>query len=321
MTKKTFVAIACLAAVIAACGPKDATQDFDPETLPLPGSDRDAYNCISSAGYQWSQVLGDCVRLFEDGVALMDMQNAESSSTTYIIPDPDGERLELFSTNGTSTILMKTAQNEWQDKDSLFTARLEMPTRYTVYNSNGVNIYTQDRNAHDVNFDLTLETDSDETLTEFGIISDIEDGAYPMFSANMEFPERNMVIPFTINIEALSLSPGELTALEGQYVSIDYTSTLEKNVYEMEIESGFLMGTTDRQYLKDLKTVRGIMGGAQVTMGDLPGSFYLEDAENNRIYFTEYVTDEMMAGDGRNVIIYYDTRTQNTITKITKAQD
>ena len=34
------------------------------------GSDRDAYGCIASAGYTWSQVAGDCLRLWEAGVRL-----------------------------------------------------------------------------------------------------------------------------------------------------------------------------------------------------------------------------------------------------------
>ena len=31
---------------------------------PLVGADRDEHGCIGSAGYQWSALAGQCVRLF-----------------------------------------------------------------------------------------------------------------------------------------------------------------------------------------------------------------------------------------------------------------
>ena len=34
------------------------------------GNDRDADGCIGSAGYTWSQIKKDCIRLFEEKVQL-----------------------------------------------------------------------------------------------------------------------------------------------------------------------------------------------------------------------------------------------------------
>ena len=38
----------------------------------MPGSDRDAHGCIGSAGYIWSEVRQDCIRLFEQGIRTVD---------------------------------------------------------------------------------------------------------------------------------------------------------------------------------------------------------------------------------------------------------
>ena len=51
--------------MLAACQPA-ATNAPEP-TPPVVGGDTDAQGCKPSAGYQWSAMLGRCVRVFEDG--------------------------------------------------------------------------------------------------------------------------------------------------------------------------------------------------------------------------------------------------------------
>ncbi len=312
MTRFNLLMTACAAIALSACSPDHA------ETLPLPGSDRDAHNCIGSAGYRWSEMLSECIRLFERGIALTDMQDPEGTGNAYLVKSDGGRTLELYDTHGLTYTLSQTATNEWQDKDGLFTIRLEPPRTYAVYNAAGENVYYEDRRQRGAEPDIAAD---DDVLTEFGILSDIEDSGYPFFSANMTFPERNMVIPFTLNAEALGMAPDEIAALEGQYVTIDYTTDLEKTVYEIELEGDFLMGTKDRAELSDYNTARGLMGGAEITMGDLPGTFYLEDAEGGHVYFEEFIDDDMMKGNGHDVVIYYLSSVQNEIVKITKPDE
>jgi hypothetical protein len=304
---------------LAACGPA-GDQEIELEAN-LPGSDRDAHGCIGSAGYEWSALVGECIRVWERGIALMNMQDSDDTSGAYLVKGEDDEKLELFYGGAAPVLLSKSGENEWHDAAGEFLVRLEPPSMYAVYDKEGASLYFEDRS--DVNsapVPAEDETD-DDLLTEYGILSSIEDGAYPFYAANMEFPKREMVIAFTLNIEDLQIEPAALMALEGQYVSIDYVSKLDKMVVEMELESGFLMGSENREQLRDYKIERGIMGGAEITMGDLPGSFYLEDAENNKVFFEEYITEEMMAGLGRDVIVYYQVRGQNIIKKITMPEE
>jgi hypothetical protein len=81
------------------------------------------------------------------------------------------------------------------------------------------------------------------------------------------------------------------------------------------------LGWVDREDLRDYKTERGILGGAEVTMGDRAGSFYLEDAEGGRVVFETFVTPELAAANGRDAIVYYNVATENRIKGLSLDQD
>lgn len=58
------------------------------------GGDKDEHGCIASAGYTWSEVQKDCIRLWEKGVRLTSVK--DERNTLYIVFSPDSSRVELF---------------------------------------------------------------------------------------------------------------------------------------------------------------------------------------------------------------------------------
>ena len=70
---------------------------------PMPGSDRDAHGCIGSAGYTWSEVLQDCIRIFEKGTRL---ESAGGDTSVYIVFGPDSSQVELFFSNSLPTEIL-----------------------------------------------------------------------------------------------------------------------------------------------------------------------------------------------------------------------
>ena len=60
--RKSFLIKCCLIASLTACGADDSAQ---PGVENKPGSDRDEYGCIRSAGYQWCERTGQCERPWE----------------------------------------------------------------------------------------------------------------------------------------------------------------------------------------------------------------------------------------------------------------
>ncbi|GHA95019.1 hypothetical protein GCM10009069_17520 [Algimonas arctica] len=282
------------------------------------GGDRDSHGCIPSAGYTWSEALEECVRLFEVGIPLENMQDLESPSIAYLIVG-SSDQIELFRPNGDTVQLFKSEADVWQDTDKIYTVKLNTPAQYTVF-KDGRTLFFEDRyvpnplNAGE--YEDLGDADPDDILTETGILTAVEDGPYPFYSITLEFPKREMRASFTLNVEAVAVDTNALYTHLNETISVNYTSDLVLNIVEVELESGFLYGTENREELRDYKSASGIMQEASVTMGDLPGTFYLEDAEDNRTYFEEFVTDELVAGNGRQVTVYYDERAMNNITSL-----
>lgn len=61
---KSFVVLGLLAGALSACSPT-AESAARPQSV---GGDRDAHGCNASAGYSWSVVRGQCLRIFEAGL-------------------------------------------------------------------------------------------------------------------------------------------------------------------------------------------------------------------------------------------------------------
>ena len=59
------------------------------------GADRDEHGCIGSAGYTWSEVRKDCIRLFEVGIRTEAVDG--SGQVMYVVFSPDSLKAELFS--------------------------------------------------------------------------------------------------------------------------------------------------------------------------------------------------------------------------------
>ena len=51
-------------------GKKEAETSERKEKEAVVGSDKDEHGCIASAGYTWSEVQKDCIRLCEKGVSM-----------------------------------------------------------------------------------------------------------------------------------------------------------------------------------------------------------------------------------------------------------
>lgn len=103
----TLVSMLCL----CACGGqgKQNAQEMSADSIeqPLVGGSRDAHGCLISAGYTWSEVRKDCIRLFEEGICLEDVEG----NSCIVVFSSDSARVELFFSNG--------AANEILDRRSL----------------------------------------------------------------------------------------------------------------------------------------------------------------------------------------------------------
>ncbi len=60
------------------------------------GNDRDEHGCIASAGYQWSELLKDCIRPFEKGIKLISATDEFSQFASFLIVNADSSKVEVF---------------------------------------------------------------------------------------------------------------------------------------------------------------------------------------------------------------------------------
>lgn len=82
----------------------------------LVGGDRDSHDCIGSAGYQWSALTNQCVRLFEQAVRLQSLEANETGSA-FLLFNADQSQAELTLPNGEQTLLTRQGDEgngSWQ---------------------------------------------------------------------------------------------------------------------------------------------------------------------------------------------------------------
>lgn len=87
----------------------------------LIGGDRDEHGCIASAGYQWSELLKDCIRPFEKGAQLKSTDE-KSTSAAYLVFNNDSSKIEVFMPENESHPILnrtKTTKGDfiWSDED------------------------------------------------------------------------------------------------------------------------------------------------------------------------------------------------------------
>ncbi len=298
----------CLA--ISACSPKsEHSLDVPTESV---GADRDIHGCIGSAGYSWSELTQECVRLWEVGTVLNDARDPDATLSAYLISACEGAFLELFLPTSDAVQLELGQSGIWTSKTGDYFVKSGPNVKYSVYNSDGQLLFQSEHIAHKE----VLRNPNDDILSEFGKVVSVEDGAYPMFSVSIEFPKRDMQVSFSLNVEAVAIDPSDLTKMVGEYVSINYTSELETDLADMLLDGVSLVGNTDG-IQEHWVEITGVLDGADApTMSDLPGMVYLDVTGHDRMSFEYYITDEMVAANGKEVSVYYVSQGKNKITKI-----
>ena len=70
------------------------------ETANKVGNDADEHGCRASAGYVWSNLRQECIRIFEVGSSFIAYgTNADSTMAAYIVLNDDKSKGELYMPN------------------------------------------------------------------------------------------------------------------------------------------------------------------------------------------------------------------------------
>ena len=106
------------------------------------GGDRSAQGCIASAGYSWSQLRRECLRLFETGVPLHNVRDPAATGVAYVIGGGATDPLELFLPDQATGILMFFRDGAWQDDDGRYSLSNDENDVLTVRDRQGNLLYS-----------------------------------------------------------------------------------------------------------------------------------------------------------------------------------
>ncbi len=101
---KIITLIFASSAFLLSCNNKPETKEKEKEPVtvdtskaPIVGNDKDENGCIGSAGYQWSSLKKDCIRIFEAGTRLNAAEAVTDKTTAaFVIFNSDSTKAELF---------------------------------------------------------------------------------------------------------------------------------------------------------------------------------------------------------------------------------
>ncbi|MBS7231114.1 hypothetical protein KHA90_08760 [Flavobacterium psychroterrae] len=115
--KKIFL-FSIIIGLLFSCAKKVSEENKTPKSPEakrvVVGGDSDAHGCKASAGYTWSGLKKECVRLFEVGTKLAHAEDGKTYSTVaYVIFD--GNKAELFLDTQKEPILLekKSEGDSW----------------------------------------------------------------------------------------------------------------------------------------------------------------------------------------------------------------
>jgi hypothetical protein len=84
-------------------------------------NDKDENGCLASAGYIWSSVNNECVKIYS-GIQLNpvdNQQNEDQSKSVFVLFDDSGDKAELFLPSQENSIILtrETEGKPWINKD------------------------------------------------------------------------------------------------------------------------------------------------------------------------------------------------------------
>ncbi|WP_336718473.1 hypothetical protein [Chryseobacterium mucoviscidosis] len=111
------------------------------------GGDKDVHGCKASAGYTYSQIKNDCVRVFEQKIKLKEVSSDKSyTNSTAVIFNKNMKKVEIFIPDGSANSIILDRQGKskiWKSGKHTKDSYVLVPYKKTGYQikKNDVVIY------------------------------------------------------------------------------------------------------------------------------------------------------------------------------------
>ncbi|MBL1409963.1 hypothetical protein [Sphingobacterium faecale] len=106
---KTHMSLLLLYVIFASScqSSKVSSSNAGADSLAAVGADKDKHGCLLSAGYTWSQLRGECIRPFEQGIALHTLNTSSAYQTSaYLLVDSSKNEAEVFIPEEQNSIML-----------------------------------------------------------------------------------------------------------------------------------------------------------------------------------------------------------------------
>lgn len=135
--KKLFLILLSTPLLLTSCEyilkPKANKDKEDLKNIVL-GNDKDKHGCVTSAGYRWSEVKQNCIRVFEEGLRLVPVNDTidegedgtdQARLNAYFVIDSIKKRAEVFIIADTSKTIVLNGENDNLYKNNQWVLSLE----------------------------------------------------------------------------------------------------------------------------------------------------------------------------------------------------
>lgn len=117
---KITILLAFTFAFLASCTTQSAEEEKTSNDPLIVGGDEDEHGCKPSAGYRWSEIRKECIRIFETGIRLNAVDKSlEQSLSAFIVfaADSSVQQIELYIPAEQHSVLLQQKENrsEWHN--------------------------------------------------------------------------------------------------------------------------------------------------------------------------------------------------------------
>ena len=103
------------------------------------GNTTDKHGCQITAGYTWSEINRDCIRLFEKATSIGAIKEGGSLLNVYVVFSADGSKAELFMPSAKTNLILTLDEKVWKGNGYILS---ESDNKYKL-TKNGKNVNLQ----------------------------------------------------------------------------------------------------------------------------------------------------------------------------------
>lgn len=167
-----------------------------------------------------------------------------------------------------------------------------------------------------VNIGENNRIEAQKVAQDVGKLESVEDAGYPIVVLTIELQD-GTAKAYNLDLQEVGgLQQSTLEAWIGKKVVINYEAIAENNLEELIFNNKSLINDAVMPRRSGSKKIVGRLSAQEVTKSDLPDMTHIITEEEITYSFPFFITEEMVAQNGKIVTAYYSERTVNEVKSV-----